>query len=339
MQPVSLKALSTHLGLSDGTVSRALNDYPDISSRTRARVKAAAQELGYTPNSNARRLATGDAECIGYLVSGQSSAISEPFLAELLDGLSGAIAERNWDLMLSVARSPEEELKMITRLVQTRRVNGLIISRTLINDPRVQLLKKLRFPFVTHGRTAESGDHAWFDVDNASAFEQAVRHLAGLGHRRIALISGPEYFNFAVARQQGYLNGMSVCGLEVNDHYIEASAMTYEGGEKAMSRLLALRDVPTAVVCASDTVALGAMSVVKAQSLTPGKDISIIGYDGLSIGQHSSPALSTMTQPLLEAGKQIGEMLLGVIDGQDPTKHQVLVKAKLERRETDGAPV
>ncbi len=339
MQPVSLKALSTHLGLSDGTVSRALNDYPDISSRTRARVKAAAQELGYTPNSNARRLATGDAECIGYLVSGQTSAISEPFLAELLDGLSGAIAARNWDLMLSVARSPEDELKMIARLVQTRRINGLVISRTLINDPRVQLLKKLRFPFVTHGRTAESDDHAWFDVDNALAFEQAVCHLAKLGHRRIALITGPACFNFAMARRQGYTDGISASGLAINDHYIEESSMTLEGGEKAMSRLLALRDVPTAVVCVSDTVALGAMNVMKAHSIIPGKDISIIGYDGLSLGQHSSPALSTMTQPLLEAGKQIGEMLLGVIDGQDPKQYQVLVKAKLERRETDGALV
>lgn len=339
MQPVSLKALSAHLGLSDGTVSRALNDYPDIASRTRDRVKAAALEMGYTPNSNARRLATGDAECIGYLVSGQSGSISEPFLAELLDGLSGAIAERNWDLMLSVARSPEDELRMINRLVQTKRVNGLVISRTLHNDPRVQLLKKLRFPFVTHGRTADSDDHAWFDVDNAAAFKSTVKHLAQLGHRKIALIGGPANFNFAISRKQGYEQGMHESGLSVLDPYIEESAMTTAGGEKAMTRLLALREVPTAVVCVSDMVALGAMNAIKSHALQPGKDISVIGYDGLPMGKHSSPELSTMTQPLLEAGKRIGEMLLAVIDGQDPGQQQVLVEAQLEQRGTICAPV
>lgn len=339
MQSISLKALSAHLGLSDGTVSRALNDYPDIALRTRNRVKEAARELGYSPNSNARRLATGDAECIGYIVSGQSGHLSEPFLAELLDGITDAIAARHWDLMLSIARTAEDELDIINRLVKTRRVNGLVISRTLATDPRVRLLKQLGMPFVTHGRTSESTDHAWFDVDNSRAFEEAVRHLLNLGHRRIALIGGSPSYNFALARRAGFEKGMQMAGLQPQAHLIEEAALSRDGGETAMSRLLALRDVPTAVVCISDVVALGAIAALKAAGLEPGRDMSVIGYDGLPVSEYCSPALTTMTQPLTDAGRRIGEMLLAVVDGEDPTHHQELVQAKLVRRETDRPPL
>lgn len=338
MATVTLKALSAHLGLSDGTVSRALNGYTDISQSTRERVEAAALELGYRPNSNARRLATGDAECIGYVVPWESEQATEPFLAELVHGISEALAMRHWDVMLSAARSPEDELAILTRLGQTRRVNGVVISRTHSVDQRVELLKELGLPFVTHGRTSESNDHAWFDVDNFEAFSDAVDHLVSLGHRDIALIGGPEHFKFAADRKAGYKRGLQRARLIEKPAYIEDSEMSLEAGVIAMQRLLALREPPTAVVCISDVVALGAMRAIRQFGWVPGHDISVVGYDGLPIGEHCAPALTTMTQPLAEAGQRIGNMLLAVIDGEDPRQHQVLLRATLERRETDGSP-
>ncbi|MHA1524863.1 MAG: substrate-binding domain-containing protein [Alphaproteobacteria bacterium] len=338
MSKISLKLLSEHLGLTEGTVSRAINDYPDISSRTRDKVKQAARELGYSPNSNARRLATGNAECIGYVLPWQTGHISDPFLGELLDGISRAVSVRHWDLTLAVSGSARDELSVISRLSQSGRVNGLIISRTLIHDPRIEYMQKLGIPFVTHGRTANSENHAWFDIDNVAAFREAVAHLAGLGHRRIAHIKGPVEYNFAAMRQAGYRKGLLDCNL-TSDTALETEAdMTERGGYRAMRHLLSHREPPTAVICVSDIVALGAMKAIHEAGWHPGREVSVIGYDGLSLGEHTHPALTTMVQPLQTAGKRIAEMLLAIIDGENPRDHQELRRATLERRETDGPP-
>lgn len=338
MSKVTLKALSQHLGLTEGTVSRAINDYKDISPRTRDRVKKAAVELGYRPNSNARRLATGNAECVGFVLPWQAGNISEPFLGELLNGLSEAISDRHWDLNLAVSRSAKDELSIITRLAQSGRVSGLVISRTLSHDPRIEHMQNLGIPFVSHGRTASPEDYAWFDIDNFGAFREAVWHLTELGHKHIAHIHGPLDYNFAASRQAGYRRGLLDRNLDVDPAMEAKSDMTQEGGYKAMLYLLTLKTVPTAITCVSDMVAVGAMRAIRENGMMPGKDISVIGYDGLPIGEHTHPALTTMAQPLQMAGKHIGEMLLAVVDGDNPKKHQELWNATLTRRETDCPP-
>lgn len=338
MSKVTLKALSQHLGLTEGTVSRAINNYKDISPRTRERVKKAADELGYRPNSNARRLAIGKAECVGFVLPWQAGNISEPFLGELLSGLSEAISGRNWDLNLAVSHSAKDELSIITRLAQSGRVSGLVISRTLSHDPRIEHMQNLGIPFVSHGRTASPEDYAWFDIDNFRAFREAVWHLIELGHKHIAHIHGPLDYNFATSRQAGYRRGLLDRNLDIDPAMEAKSDMTQEGGYKAMLYLLTLKRTPTAITCVSDMVAVGAMRAIRENGMMPGKDISVIGYDGLPIGEHTHPALTTMAQPLQMAGKHIGEMLLAVVDGDNPKKHQELWNATLTSRETDCPP-
>jgi LacI family transcriptional regulator len=338
MSKIGLKALSQHLGLTEGTVSRAINDYPDISVRTRERVKSAAAELGYRPNTNARRLATGKAECIGYVMPWQSGHISEPFLGELLDGLSQTASERHWDLNLAVSRSAKDELAIINRLAQSGRVSGVVISRIMGQDPRIEKLQEIGIPFVTHGRSLNSDGHAWFDIDNFSAFQEAVCHLVDLGHKSIAHIHGPLDYNFSVSRRAGYRRGLLDNNLDLNPAWEAKSDMTVNGGYRAMRYLLSLQDLPTAVVCVSDMVAIGAMKAIREIGWQPGREISIIGYDGVPLSEHTYPALTTMAQPLQSAGARIGEILLAVIDGDKPSDHQELWRATLERRETDRPP-
>jgi len=338
MSKIGLKALSEHLGLTEGTVLRAINDYPDIAAETRERVKSAAAKLGYRPNSSARRLATGKAECIGYVMPWQAGHISEPFLGELLDGLSQIASERQWDLSLAVSRSAQDELSIIARMAQSGRVSGVVITRIMTHDPRIERLRKLGIPFVAHGRSLESDDHAWFDIDNAAALGEAVDHLVGLGHRAIAHIHGPLDYNFSVSRRAGYRRGLLENNLDLNPAWEAKSDMSVDGGYRAMRYLLSLEDVPTAVVCVSDMVAIGAMKAIREIGWRPGKEVSIIGYDGVPISEHTHPALTTMAQPLQSAGVRIGEMLLAVIDGDTPSDHQELWHATLERRETDGPP-
>lgn len=338
MNRVGIRALSTHLGLTESTVSRALNGYPDIATRTRERVKAAAAELGYRANSNARRLATGKAECIGYVMPWQSSHISEPFLGELLDGLSQAVSKRQWDLNLAVSRSARDELSILTRLAGSGRVSGVVISRILTHDPRIDRLREIGTPFVTHGRSVDSDDHAWFDIDNFSAFRDAVSHLVALGHDAIAHIHGPLDYNFSVSRRAGYRRGLLDNNIDLRPDWEARSDMTVNGGYRAMRYLLSLSALPTAVVCVSDMVAIGAMKAIRERGWRPGREVSVIGYDGVPMAEHTDPALTTMAQPLQAAGARIGDMLMAVIDGGRPSEHQELWRATLERGDSDGPP-
>ncbi len=333
---VNLKALAQHLGLTVSTVSRALNNYPDISPATRARVKEAANELGYRANQNARRLSIGTPETVCYLMPQQVGASAQPFVGQLLAGLGEALNERNWDLLVSQADASIGELDNIERIVRSGRVAGIVISRPLKNDQRVKLLQNLGCPFVVHGRTADCGDYAWYDVDGEDAFVTAVNHLAQLGHRRIGFIGAPLQYQFAQERLDGYRRGINHNGLEWDEELLQIAEFTDDGGKAAAGILMDLPNPPTALVCVTDMMALGALEAVHARNLVPGQDVSIIAYDGLHFGKHSNPPLTTMAQPQSHAGRRLGDMLLAIIDGADPSKFQELQRANLVRRKTDG---
>jgi len=335
-KPVSLKMLAAQLNLTVGTVSRALNGYADISPTTRARVKRAADELGYRPNQNARRLSIGSSETICYLMPRMNNTIAQPFVAQLLQGLGEALAKRNWDLLVSHAATSQEELAQIDRLVRSGRIGGLVISRPLKNDPRIRLISDLKCPFVVHGRTASSDDYAWYDVDGAAAFVSAVNHLVGLGHQQIAFVGAPLQHQFAQDRLNGYQRALADNGIAANTDLIQIADFSDDGGEVATNMLLDLPTPPTAIVCVSDTMALGVLSAIRSRGFVPGQDISVIGYDGLKFGEHANPPLTTMAQPQAHAGRRLGDMLLAIIDGDDPRNHQELQRAHLVRRKTDG---
>ncbi len=337
-KPVSLKVLAAHLNLTVGTVSRALNGYADISPVTRERVQRAADELGYRPNQTARRLSIGIPETVGYLMPRYASSIAQPFVAQLLQGLGEALSKRQWDLLVAHADSSKDELEQIERLVRSGRVGGLVISRPLKNDPRIRLMQDLKCPFVVHGRTASSDGYAWYDVDGEDAFSVAVDHLVGLGHERVAFIGAPLQYQFAQERLNGYQGAVKSNGIAIDPDLIQIADFSDDGGEIAANILLDLPQPPTAIVCVSDTMALGALAAIRARGLLPGQDVSVIGYDGLKFGAHANPPLSTMAQPQAHAGRRLGDMLLGLIDGDNPAKHQELQRAQLLRRKTDGPP-
>ncbi|WP_055084051.1 LacI family DNA-binding transcriptional regulator [Jannaschia donghaensis] len=333
---VSLKVLAAHLNLAVGTVSRALNNYADISPATRARVRQAADELGYRPNQTARRLSMGTPETIGYIMPLHSASIAQPFIAQLLQGLGEALGKRQWDLLVAHAASPKDELAQIDKIVRSGRVGGLVISRPLKNDPRIRLMQDLKFPFVVHGRTASSDNYAWYDVDGEAAFVVAVDHLVSLGHSRIAFVGAPLQYQFAQDRLNGYRKAVATNGLTIDADLIQIAEFTDDGGEIATNILLDMAMPPTAIVCVSDTMAFGALAAIRAHGLTPGEDVSVIGYDGLKFGEHANPPLTTMAQPQAHAGRRLGDMLLAIIDGDDPSDHQELQRAHLLRRKTDG---
>ena len=333
----SLAGLARHLRLSKGTVSRALNGYSDIAPATRARVAAAADALGYRASTTARRLAQRRVETVGLVVPVGTRQLNTLFLAEFLSGLTVTLGGRGYDLIVRSAAG-DDPLADYRELIEARKVDGFVITRTRRDDPRVAMLMAADVPFVTYGRTSWPDRHAWLDTDGEQAFHAATTHLLALGHRRIGLISAGSMMMASEHRIAGYRARLAEAGLPDARDLIVEGDMSGDSGARAATALLAGHDRPSAILCANDMMALGAIQAIRRAGLRVPQDVSIIGFDGIAIGSLVDPALTTMTHDAAQAGARVAEMLLAILAGGDPTRQQFLVRASLVRRASDGPP-
>ncbi len=334
---MSIRKLAKSLDLSITTVSRALAGYPDVKSETREKVQAAAKAAGYRPNARARSLKLGRADAVGLIVP--SASQGDPFLSELVAGLGAALAARDLDLLVTTAAPGEAEIAAIQRVHDASKIDGFIVPRTRWRDARVDLLLALDAPFVCHGRTARAIEHAWLDVDGEAAFVEAAEHLLRLGHKRIGFIGAPEVYTYARHRRAGYALALKTAGIGQDPALtIVAERADIGGGADAAARLLALPEPPTAILAATDMLAFGALSALRKAGLQAGADISVIGYDDLAMAAHTVPPLTTMRQAIADEGRTLVELLLGRIAGKPVNELQVLRRAELVVRGSDGAP-
>ncbi len=336
MGRVTIQDLASSLGLTKGTVSRALNDYPDISITTKKRVARQALKLGYRPSHQAQGLRTGQTRSVGLVLNMDSDNTHKPFLSTFLDGISHFLSERGWSLAVSTAISPSDSVDKHRSLFIDRKVDGFILPRTAANDARVNAMREAGVPFVMYGRHQDDKQCAWFDIAGEAAISDAVERLANFGHKRIAYIGGDRLANFEILRRQGYLDGMLKQALPIDDALMSNNAMTERTGFEAALSLLTLPLPPTAIVCALDRVALGAYSAVEQYGLSVGKDVSIIGYDGIPEGRYATPPLTTFSVDNRKAGKSLAELLLRRIDGEKAESLRVLISALLIARKSDS---
>jgi len=333
---VTIQDLADHLGLAKGTVSRALNKYPDIAAPTQLRVANAAKALGYRPSSHAQAIRTGLVKSVGLVLNVAGENAHRPFLSDFLNGISMRLGDEEWTLVVATAQSDEHSLEVHARLIAEQKVDGFILPRTKIEDARVALLRQKAMPFVLYGRLGEIGDCAWFDIAGEAAMQSAVARLSGFGHRRIAFIGGSIDNNFETLRRDGYLSGLESCGLPRDPELIVEGAMSVQGGFRAAHNLLNLATPPTAIVCALDRAALGASHAAAALGLFVGRDISIISYDGIPEGAYASPPLTTFAVDSKAAGERLADIILQVVRGANSSDFHELGEARLIARQSDG---
>ncbi len=332
----SLRVLAQSLGLSITTVSRALDNYSDVSEATRARVRAAAEAAGYRPNAAARRLRKGSTEMVTMVLPTEPGQFNEPLYIELLAALGKRLARDGYDLTLLASPPGTEEIKTYRRLVEGRRTDGLIVVRTRRDDARVRWLLDADFPFVTMGRTDVTGDFAFVDGDGETAFREATERLIALGHRRIALLGAPSAFTFATLRRAGYRSAMAARSLSPVEVEVMADE---EGGHAGASALLSAPDRPTALLCATDRIAYGALRAARRLGLAVPGDLSVVGHDNRPASAFSDPPLTTMELPIAETGDLLADLLLARIGGADPrTLRRICPVRFLERQSTAPPP-
>ena len=331
---MSLRAIAKRLDLSVTTVSRALGGYPEVAADTRTRVLAEAERIDYRPNQLARRLRHGRSEAIGLVLPAEAGQFDDPFFLRLLAALGPPLQRAGLDLLVMTARPGAEELRAYRHLVEGRRVDGMLLARTRRDDPRIRYLLDRNAIFVAHGRCEDTRPYAFLDIDGVAACRAATQRLIDFGHRRIGLINAAPHYMFAHHREQGWREALA--GSDLPPGPLRAAEPSEEAGFTLMRALLAEREAPTAVLCATDRLAVGALHAVAQAGLRAGRDISLIGYDDLPMAVCTDPPLTTIEQPIVRAGARMVQMLVALLGGADPATQHEIWPARLIPRGSDG---
>lgn len=342
LRRVRISDLADALGLTKSTVSRALNNYSDIAPETRRRVAEMAAKMGYAPMPYAQAVRTGRVRALGLVLEIDAPDRYGPFLAEFLGGITQEASLEGWTLTVASSSSREEMEATVTRLLQEHKVDGFILPRTRVADHRVDFLRAKHVPFVLYGRTGYGGpEHglSWFDVDGGQAMRAAVLRLAGLGHRRIGFVGYAEEYNFALLRRDGYREGLAEAGLPLDPSLERLGVINRADGMRATEELLDLPDPPTAIVFSTDMTALGAYDAARARGITIGRDLSVIGYDGIPDGRMIDPPLTSFAVDSRQAGERLAALLIAQLRGAPAENLRELVEARLQPGGSDGPPV
>lgn len=337
-----LKSLALALGLSQSTVSRALRAHPAIPEATRRRVAEAAEAAGYRPNARARGLATGRTETIGLVFPLQRLQLPETNFVDVLAGISTAVTARNYNLLLAPFEDDEEGV--LRKLASSKSVDGVMITRPLVRDPRIALLNTLRLPFVVHGRTEAPEPFSFVDTDNDTAFERLTNLLLDYGHRDIVFINGLAQFRYVAARAAAFARAHAARGLAPLPDAVEFVSMTEQTGFVTAMRRLAQGPRPSAFLCGSVFQARGVYRALAQHGLAVGRDVSVACHDDGVRGCSAAdlvPALTATVTSIRSAGERLALDLIDLIEQIAPAPVQRILPFDLVLRDSvalAGAP-
>jgi LacI family transcriptional regulator len=333
---VTIKDIAKRVGLSVTTVSRALNDFDDVSAETKELIRRTAEEMGYVPNSLAQRFQKRKTDTIGLILPTFGPRFSDPYFSELLAGIGNKAANQGYDLLVSTRAPGDEELLAYRQMVQGNRVDGLVVVRTRQHDERIEYLRSVKFPFVAFGRVEGELDFPFVDEDGAYGMKLVADHLVNLGHKRIACIASPPELTFSQYRLDGLRSRLQELNTPLDSTLIRIGDLTQRSGYEQATELLDLPQPPTAIVAFNDLMAFGAMSATQDRGLAVGSDVSITGFDNIPMSAHSHPPLTTIDQPIYQIGSIVCEMLVKCVQGEVLEEKQVLLQPELNIRGSSG---
>lgn len=309
----TLSMVAQAAGVSPSTVSRILNGTARVHAEKEAAVRAAIEQLGFSPNPVARGLAGGRTSSIGVL----TQTVSSPFYGEAHLGIEAALRDEGYiPLFVSGHWVEAEERKALEELM-SRRVDGLIVLAGRLSDRALHGYAK-QVPMVVLGRQISGARVHSLSFDNRSGAHMATRHLVEMGHRRIAYIAGDTDHEDAVERLEGYRSAMREAGLPVEAQLIVQGDFTEAGGMLAVNRLLDGRVPFTAIACSNDQTAIGALLALNRRNIRVPDDVSIIGFDDVAPARFSIPPLTSVHLSVYEAGEAAARAMLRLLGGDAP---------------------
>ena len=307
---LTIQDIARLAGVSKATVSRVLNHKPDVDPLTRQRITQIMAEYAFVPSITASGLAGGRRRMIGVLVP----ALTWHFIPEVVQGVAEVVERGSYELLLYSISHEENRSAALDRILDTKLTAGLLAIAPGAFVERLAQWYDEDFPVVLIDDQHVPMSTPWVGVDNRTGAVTAVRHLVGLGHRRIAHIQGPPQYYCSQERYQGYQQGLAEAGLTVNPAFVVQGDFQVASGRACARALLGLAERPSAIFAANDHMAWGVLEFAEEQGLRVPEDIAIVGFDDTPPSRHKHPPLTTVRQPFQEMGQRAAELLLWLID-------------------------
>lgn len=327
---VTIMDVAREAGVSYSTVSRVMNNNPHVRAEKRERVLTAMNRLGYVVNQQARSLAGGRSHVIGLLVPD----VGNSYIGQIMRGVDEHLAASQYDLMLYTTHRRKMKESVYVATLTRGMTDGLLLLLPLNPEAYIEGLYRSQFPYVVI-------DHQGFDDFSPSviatnwqgAFD-ATEYLIGLGHRRIAMITGTPELNSAKERLRGFQDALQAHNIPLNPELMRNGDFHQTPSYTAAAELLALPEPPTAIFAASDLSAIGAIDAIRAQGLRIPEDISIVGFDDIPEAAWMHPGLTTVRQPLLDMGRRAVQLLFEYIESPDRSTKRIEINTELIIRES-----
>lgn len=342
MAEITIKDIAKQCGVGVSTVSRAINNHPDINPETRKMVMQVIEETGFIPNNSARNLKRTDAKCIAVLIKG----ITNPFFSNMIRIIEDETQRNKYALVLRHVEADEDEVDVALELEKEKRLRGIVFLGGRFTHSE-EKINKLNVPFIFSTIGVDISDRigrAEFSnitVDDKLESEKMTEYLLNLGHRRIAFVTERPEESIGRRRIEGYREAFVKRGLTIPEELIcyvqeELDHFSMENGYITTKKLLESPEKVTAIYAASDSLAIGVCRAVLEAGKRIPEDISVAGYDGIELGEYYNPKLTTIKQPVEEMAKKTIHVLLDVIAGREDHQ-QIVFPAKLMERESTAA--
>ncbi len=318
----TLKTIAYITGLGVTTVSRALNDAPDIGQATKDRVRLVARQIGYRPNRAGVRLRTGKTNVISLILSVETQALG--LTNDIVYGISEHLAGTPYHLIVTPYAPRSDPLDPVRYIVETGSADGVIFSRTEPQDPRVLYLHERGFPFASHGRTELDIVHPFFDFDNAAYAEIAVDRLAARGRQRLALLPPPSNLTYARHMTSGFVRGVEKHdATEIPVHGVHIDSPT-AAIQAEVARLMAARRSPDGIVCGSAAAAIAAIAGAESVGRVIGRDFDVAVKESFDLMRMFRSAIEVVHEDFRAAGVGLAQAVLRTIEGAPAAELQTI---------------
>lgn len=330
---MDIHAVAKQANVSIATVSRTINHIPTVNPAMAKRVWEAIRELNYFPNTQARALVSGRSRLLGLIVS----EITNPFFPELIQGFEDVAVENGYEILIgSTNYDPERMQRCIRRMVE-RNAEGVAVMTFGIEQPLLDQLAERNVPLVFVDVAPNRPGISVLKVDYHHGIRQGVQHLAALGHRNIAFVAGPLRLHSALSRLAAYKKALEECGIPALDRFIFEGDHTMEGGMAAAERMMAQKELPTAIMCSNDMLAIGILHKLSRLGLRVPDDVSIIGFDDVHLSAIMMPPLTSIQMSRADLALGAVSALRGHLEGSSP-KREYKIDTRLVVRESTGFP-
>jgi DNA-binding LacI/PurR family transcriptional regulator len=333
---MDIRTIALLANVSIATVSRTINRIATVNPAISKRVWKVIEEANYYPNTQARALVSGRSRILGLIVS----EITNPFFPELIQGFEDIAVEHGYEILVSSTNYDPKRMSQCIRRMLERNVDGVAIMTFGIEEPLLEQLAQRNIPLVFVDVGPDRSRVSLLKVDYRHGIRQGVQHLAALGHRNIAFITGPIRLHSAQSRLKAFSTSLEECGISPRPENIFEGDHTLEGGMAAGKLLLAAKDVPTAVMCSNDMTAIGVLHTMHRAGLRVPDDLSVVGFDNIHFAEVTIPPLTTIDMSRLS----IARTAVAALRAQVETSPEAAVKQKYDIqtdlivRESTGYP-